>query len=412
MSHRVRGAGEVSVMWVIVLFILLAAAAFGMYSKMSEQAGYIDQIEKLQVERDRVSERVTEVSGEMKALTDVVGFKDAADAMSFSNVTQIQGKLTSLGETYDFVNSTDLSGVIDALATNRDSLDQEVTKLKDQVQAANDARSALQAGIGDQLAQKDTQINDLRQNLQDERDRAAAQEQQDADRITALQSQVQDAQSRASAAQDEAASSVAQVEDQLKMRDARIAELSQKVELMGSPDRPDGEILAVSSVGTCYIDLGKKNLLQRGTRFEVFRHGKGGDVISKGLIEVRKVGELESEAGIVQSYSQFDPIAAGDMIAAPTFDREMKREFVLLGRFPSGYSREVVASRLRSLGADVAETVSASTDVLVLGDAERQDDSDEEESSDPLDSDAYRLAQFYKVQILPAREIIDFVRYD
>jgi len=89
----------------------------------------------------------------------------------------------------------------------------------------------------------------------------------------------------------------------------------------------------------------------------------------------------------------------------------MQREFVLVGRFPSGFPKDLVADRLRSLGASVSAMVTANTDFLVVGDDEYVDP-DSDESGDPAESDEFRLASTYKVQTLPVRELLDFLRYD
>src|SRR5262249_55792152 len=191
--------------------------------------------------------------------------------------------------------------------------------------------------------------------LTDERDRHANQETTDKGRIDDLDKRVKDADARAKTAKDEADKQIAKLTEDVKVRDGRIAELSKRVEMIRQPDQPDGSVLAASTASTCSIELGRKQLLVRGTRFKVFNYTKNGQMHEKGMIEVTKVDDSMSEATVVELKDKFDPITKGDKIAAPNYDPNMKREFVLVGRFPSGYSRALVADRLRALGATVKD---------------------------------------------------------
>ena len=202
----------------------------------------------------------------------------------------------------------------------------------------------------------------------------------------------------------------------MKKRDGRIAELAKRVETIRLPEEPDGSIVAVSTADTCYIDLGNKQLLRRGTRFKVFTYGKNGAMREKGMIEVAAVQDAMAECTVVDLKDRFDPISRGDKISAPNYDPEMPREFVLSGRFPSGYSRAMVADRLRSLGAKVADKVGPTTDFLVLGEAETvaapAEGEDGGDGGGAAGTADVQLAQLFRVQILPVREILEFLKYE
>ena len=198
---------------------------------------------------------------------------------------------------------------------------------------------------------------------------------------------------------------------ELRLANGRVVELAKKTEFLRNPEEVDGEVIAASvDLGLCWIDLGRDDLLRRGTRFKVHRTGKGGVRRPMGIIEVRSLKDDRAECGIVENYNSTDPIGPGDKIVAPLYDKEMPREFVLVGRFPAGYPRDLVADRLQSLGASVADKVTATTDFLVLGDEENIDP-DAEEVDDPM-GEQVALASRYQVQTLPVRELLDFLRYD
>jgi hypothetical protein len=138
----------------------------------------------------------------------------------------------------------------------------------------------------------------------------------------------------------------------------------------------------------------------------------------KGMVEVSSVQEAMAECTVVDVKDRLDPIARGDKISAPNYDPEMPREFVLTGRFPSGYSRAMVADRLRALGAKVADKVGPTTDFLVLGESETAvtpaegEEEAEAGGEGGAETGDMQLAQLYRVQILPVREILEVLKYE
>ena len=204
---------------------------------------------------------------------------------------------------------------------------------------------------------KDEEIDKVTKQLTDERDRHANQETTDKGRIDDLTKRLADADSRAKADGAEKDKTIAKLNDELKVRDGRIAETTKKLEMIRLPDTPDGSVVDVSNANTCYVDIGAKQMLRRGTRFKVFNYTKNGAMHDKGMIEITSVEDSMAAATVVDLKDRFDPISKGDKISAPNYDPKMPREFVLMGRFPSGYSRAMVADRLRALGATVKDKV-------------------------------------------------------
>lgn len=416
MKPSVRGTAYVNVMWVVVLVVLLFASGGFAYVLMDQSsakdltiASQVDRIASLTDQNVATADRVIKVS-------EAIGFRDAGSQEPYSRPDEIKGRIQALNENYDFIgdDATSLDRVVEALVANNDSLSLRVAELEQQRRTAEQSRESLEQQMRDVGTQKDQAHSELESTLQDERARAQANEQRDSDQIENLRREVEEARSRERATKEESERQVAQVTGEIRVLQARLDEMTRKLQWVRNPEEPDGSILAVSRVGTCSIDRGRADLLRNGTRFTAFRYGKSGTRHPKGLIEVCKVGENAAEANVIETYDDLDPIAPGDHISAPMYDPEMPREFVLVGRFPTGYTRAAVADRLRSLGAKVAEQVTPSTDFLIVGESEPAADAESGEggSGDLTETEAYRLAQVYKVQTLPVREILDFLRYD
>lgn len=419
MNRSIRGAATVGVVWVIVLLALLLFAGGGIYVLASEKTKNEDAVRAAQTAAATAEARYTEAAGRLRALAVPVGFRDESDPGSMSRPEEILGRLSQLRENHgDFIGAdvTSVSRAIERMESRVADLARQLTEAKQGQDAAETARASMQQNLSDVTRQKDEVIAQRQKDLQDERDRNAQQEQADRQRIDDLNGRISSHEARARAEKEELESQIAVLRDEMRKRDGRIAELSKRVEVIRLPDEPDGAVVQVSNAGTCYIDLGNRDLLRRGTRFKVFTYGKNGEMREKGMIEVSSVQDDMSECTVVDLKDRFDPLARGDKIAAPNYDPEMPREFVLSGRFPSGYSRAMVADRLRSLGAKVAEKVGPTTDFLILGDEEKapegEEGAEEEGGAEGGTTAEMQLAQLYRVQILPVREILEYLKYE
>jgi len=422
MNRRIRGAATVSVVWVIALIVLLLFAGGGVYIYASERAQHEAAVTRATRGKEDADARFAALTAKYLTLSKEVGFRDESKPAteSESNPEQARGTIRQLQEGYSAhgigPDANSLSRVIERMRVRLDDLTREKNEAVQQAASAEQNRASALQNLADVTRQKDETYETLQRQLQDERDRNASQEAADKTRVDELNRRLTDLEARARSEKEELERRMAALQGEVRKRDGRVAELQKKVEYIKLPEEPDGSVVQVSNASTCYIDLGTRNLLRRGTRFKVFTYGKGGTMREKGMIEVTSVRDDMAEATIVDLRDRFDPIARGDLIAAPNYDPEMPREFVLVGRFPTGYSRAMVADRLRALGATVSEKVGPTTDFLVMGDkettaADGEEDGDAE-ADESAESAEMKLAQLYRVQILPVREILEFLKYE
>src|SRR5262249_23673530 len=151
---------------------------------------------------------------------------------------------------------------------------------------------------------------------------------------------------------------------------AKIEQINDRNKMIRDHDVPDGKVIDASKTsGLAWIDVGARHGLVRGTRFQVFDLGRGGERRPKGWVEVRELRDSTALCGITEVKDPMDPIVAGDLISNPYFDRDKKPVFVFLGDLPGRYSKEEVTRMLRAKGAQVEDQVTAMTDFLVVGQA-------------------------------------------
>jgi len=419
MNRRIRGAATVGLMWVIVLVVLLLIAGSAAYVFASDKTDVERKLSDTEAAKKASDDKYTAAANKVARLSEVVGFRNEDDKSSESRPDEVKGRITALQEAQSAwlgKDASTLARVIDAYEAKVTDLTKEIAEAKQQHTAAEASRAATERSLREVTTAKDEDKAKISKELQDERDRNSAQEQADKSRIEELNGRLTAADAKARGEKEELEAKLLAIQDEVKKRDGRIAELAKRVETIRLPDEPDGSVVAVSTADTCYIDLGSKQLLRRGTRFKVFTYGKNGAMREKGMVEVSSVQDNMAECTVVDVKDRLDPISRGDKISAPNYDPEMPREFVLTGRFPSGYSRAMVADRLRALGAKVSDKVGPTTDFLVLGEAETVTAAAEGESEGGGDGGAetgdMQLAQLYRVQILPVREILEFLKYE
>lgn len=421
MNRSTRGAATVGLIWVVVLVVLLLASVAGIWMVNADKTVAETKIAGLTKERDEKEARVSELKKKILEFSKVAGFRDENNPDAEVRVDQITNTLKDVREKHALgQDATTASKVIERLQAIIDELTRTKGEAITQGAQAEQARAALQGNLQDVTKKKDEEIDGITKQLSDERDRHANQETTDKGRIDDLTKRLADAEGRAKADKTESDKQIAKLTEELKVRDERIASSSKKLEMIRQPDTPDGAVVDVSNANTCYVDIGAKQMLRRGTRFKVFNYTKNGAMHEKGMIEITKVEDAMAAATVTELKDKSDPISKGDKIAAPNYDPKMPREFVLMGRFPSGYSRAMVADRLRSLGATVKDKVGPATDFLVMGDKEdaaakpdeTKEGGDEAKATGPSDDEQLKLAQLYRVQIMPVREILDYLRYE
>lgn len=410
MLRSQSGAAQVSFLWIVFLIVMVLFLAGFTYIAWKDKADLESNLAAAVDKEEAASASALDAQQKLIELSKVAGFRDDDSVGSTTNLEAVNDKIEFLKGKYPDHVSTEvanLEGAINAVVEYNNKvkreLDEKIATLATEVSARREAQDNTTAVS----QQKDVRIGELQGMLNDEQQRSAQQKEEDNQRIANLQSQLDEQQNRVREIEAKAELDRSVSEKEISTLNARLLAQAQKLEVLREPDLPDGMIIAANP-GTklVYIDIGAQDGLKRGTKFDVFRRGKGGELLRKGRVEVRNVEKDSAMCGILEDLDEFDPIVKGDVLVNPLFSRDMQRTFVLLGRFPSSTNRDLITDRLKSLGNSVEETVSSRTDFLVLGDKEQG-----EFAPELTETDEYKLADKLGVQIVLLGDIWDFIKY-
>ncbi len=143
-------------------------------------------------------------------------------------------------------------------------------------------------------------------------------------------------------------------------------------------DLIDGRVLSANpELGFAVIDIGREDGLRIGQGFDVFRMKGEARQETKGRLEVQFLEDRISICKITARES-LNPIAAGDSVANARqdtpFDRKVRPQYALRGRFPEFPSRALVTAMIESSGGKVVNDLSERTNFLVTGDDVKQEE--------------------------------------
>ena len=409
MRRSEAGAGQVGLLWVVFLIVLVLGLAGFTYIAFKDKASIEAERDRALKKEQDTFKKFQEMGDKISAISKAVGFKLQAED-TLSSAQAIQERIDLLKSKFPDHIAKDVSSldqVIDGLVAAYEDQARKRSELEASLQEEMAQRKAAEENINTIQVENQKKISELEAQLNDERQRAQSQQEEDGKRISNLQAQLDEAQNKVREAEQKLATEVEKAKMTITMLNARIAAQAKKLEVLREPDRPDGTIIGASpKVDLAYIDIGKKDGLRRGTKFQVFRYGKGGVLVPKGWIEVRDVDEDTAVCGVISMKDRFDPIVKGDVVVNPHFARNMVKTFVFLGQFPPSMSKAFVAERLKALGARVADKVDADTDFLVLGEKEPGEFAQKLE-----DMPEFKLATQLGVQIYRLKELAAYITY-
>ena len=238
-------------------------------------------------------------------------------------------------------------------------------------------------------------------------------------KVTGLESRVEDLANKSQDKEQDYLQQIEEVKDnwsdevitlkrELNFKDIQVRNLQIRLEKLLEETRkekslddvePDGAILNVlSDSGKAWIDLGRRNLLNKGLVFRVFQFVKGGKRLYKGRVEVRKVDERMSEVRVIEEIDSLNPIARGDFVASPFYDPESDLIFVFAGtELESGrITKDNLVTKMQSYGARIGDKVDLSTDYLVA-------------MKNYESSPEYRTARELGVTVIRERDLLEFI---
>lgn len=410
MKKSETGAGQVGLLWVVFLVVLVLGLAGFTYIAWKDKADQETALKSAQKAADDAQKKFEAKAQMIIDISGAVGFRDEDIELSPTSKMAIEDRMTILREKFsDHISETDttLAVALDKMVDAYDALERQLNESRQTAAQELDLRRQAEGTINTIQDDMNQRIQELETQLSDEQQRAQAQLDEDNERINNLQAQLDEANNSVREAESRLAAAVETNAKEMTMLNARIAAQAKKLEALREPEKPDGRVVgSMTGSDLVYIDIGRQDGLRMGTKFEVYRHGKGGELLPKGWVEVRRVDKDTAMCGIVDTFDQFDPIVKGDVVVNPHFARNLTKTFVFLGVFPPSMNRGFVRERLMALGADVNDIIDSGTDFLVLGDKEQG-----EFAVELQDTPEFKLATQLGIQLIRLKELAEYIKY-
>jgi NAD-dependent DNA ligase len=327
-----------------------------------------------------LGQKTDAVKASIKAAVEEVGDKASVPATIKDSLDGVVNAYKALQNNVKNVQDTDVK-------TKQAEIDALAQKLKDTEAKATADLAALTTEKENATARLNQQLSEANS----QRDEAQAANRKLTEEVTS--------------AKDAANKDVLAAKSSQRTLDAQVSALKSDLKTQRETDLPDGKIVAVNrSLKTAFINLGGKDRLRRGTAFKVFETVKAGEKLFKGRVVVTDVGPDRSTVAI-ESEADGMSITEADVIVNPVFDKGRQTRFVILGELTGRANKEMAKRILENAGARVDEKVSVETDFVVLGVKEAPD------SPDLTDSDQYKQAQAWGIEIIRARDLDPFLTF-
>lgn len=172
------------------------------------------------------------------------------------------------------------------------------------------------------------------------------------------------------------------------------------------PQEADGHVIsALMRVNRAWIDIGKKDMLTKGTMFRITgRDGKKIKAHGRVITLNQDRAELQL-TGVVDAIG--DPISKGDKLFNNLYSPNLKRNVAMIGRFSHPYSKPMIKALLQKHGNKVFDEVKIGVDLVIVG---LQNPTAEGDGLEPIENTpGYKKAQEYSCEIITIQKIRDLL---
>lgn len=418
MDRRQSGVAHVNIFWAIVPMVLLIGAAFYGYLGHTEAQRAEEAEIKALKEAETKAVKTYALQQQLNALTGLLGHVGEFVPDGTATEAGPESSYTSpkvLGQYYDDVKSMfeltankELKDIINEIKGIVDAKKTEITDLRGRIAAAQANVETHANTINSVTSTKDAEIS----RLEAEKRRA---EQNTTTSTQAKEEELAQARNKTQAARDEArkaaethSAAIAAKNKELQRIKASNTNLASKVELINSPEEPDGHVLSASAkIAEAIINLGSKDMIKKGMVFRVL--DKEASLRNKTKIKahatVTAVDRSSARVKITGLVDKYNPVVRGDMISNDLYSKLLKRDIYLVGRFVEPYNKGQLTKILESLGNRVHKEWNASCDLLIMGREPVGEDAVRIE-----DTEAYKTAIDHRIEVAPLWKIQDFLK--
>ncbi|HEB53525.1 MAG TPA: hypothetical protein ENI87_09755 [bacterium] len=321
------------------------------------------------------------------------------------NPTEIKAVLDAAANDAKVATAPSLEALLGSMVTRINTQEQRIKELE----AERDKAMAAKATGDQRYTQLEGEARstaaETASNLEQARsDYEAAKSDRDR-RIIALQDNVNNLRDQMTQAKEAADAREKELLGKIGLLQTQLSAVTERNALNQPPQVADGKIIAAeNNTPVGFINLGRKDLLQRGT---VFRVKSANSDAVKGYCQVTRVEEERSQ---VRFYDFVDPVGdfarPGDLLYNDLYTPRVTRTMYLMGRFIT--PKEDIANMLRRLGNRVVNKMGPGVDTVVLGNDPVNEAGDGFASVQ--DSEEFKLANELRVEFTYLSKISDLLK--
>ena len=392
------GASTAALVICIIIAVVGVGLAFYFYNQsdaqkttIEDQAGQIDDLEV------QVSSLQTERSQWMAS-------------SGFDTVATME---TAVGAVPDAIPAT-ASRALEVLSDGARRAVQLAQEIETKYQTASQELENLRTQLQETQVTKDAEIGQLDQEKSTLEVDYKKQVKERDDLIAQLRDQKRAAEDEAQEAKDQLEEATIAFKSRELADKALMVQMQEKIRIVEEKAvSPDGYIVAFDNdTGFGTINLGEMDHVQPGMIFLVYNLGRGGEVVPKGRIQVRRVQGKSSIVGVIESVEN-RPVTKNDYVMTALLAKK-KPVFVIAGWFPPAldYTARELTFLVERWDGETAEAVSLDTDYLVVGRirADGEDPSAEAQKRAGQGLEAYNLARELGVNVMDVEDFIKLVQ--
>ncbi len=443
MQNRERGAAHINIYFFLVLLVMFLGTLWFGYINMTEAK--VARVDAADADIKRINAELKTMMLEhyVKEISTVIGERgDWSDAKDFNYTTRLESKwkgrfgpdvkiptritapskLTDVSDPemvktklrnlavslkFDAVQATPIAPFLGLIKNLHDANLAKVTKAQSDVQVAQTKTSTLANTFRASDAQHASKLaklqSDYTKSMNDLRN---ANGQQNI-RIQAVQAEVKKTNDEKADMQLAHQVVVKGLNKEAQRNHGQMAALQARNAMRRPPQQSDGSVISASMVANRgWINIGRKDMLLRGTKFRIMNPSgtkvKGhGEVIStkQDRAELRLYGVGNRVA---------HPITKGDQIYNDLYSPNMKRKVAMIGRFSYPYTKPMIRKILEQLGNTVYDEVRVGVDMVIVG---LQDPTEIGDALKPIeDTPGYKQAQVLHCEIVTISKIRDLLQ--
>ena len=419
-----RARGSVHIMWLIVTMMIAIIGWLLWYLQFTDNELLVKNEVSAIDEREQAQDDAVKYQSAFNKLAAVAGvgpakladskpdedFKAYSDAIESNYVRPAQDKVREARSLFEgnesMVTLAEISAPAEAM----------VNKLRSQISALQNEVSTVRGEKGSAEAANDTMVQDHATELQGRNDTEAGLRSRHANKESQLESQRDDVSAKFSTLTDthEAVltaheASETALKNQMLNLDRDVRDVKRHLRIHQEAKKPDGRVIDVNyATQTCWIDVGSRHTLRRGTRFETYGYLKGRVKQPHGFIIVRDT-ELNRALCAIEGGAR---VKKGDFVTSPVFHRDAVKTFHFLGKLPGRFNNQRAKQILEEFNAKVADQFSTAVDFLVIG--SNPDPEAVGEDADPdwyKKTDAYNNSLRWNIEQMLARDLEVFLQY-